>query len=65
MLWTKFFKLDEKINQELKSWKEKVDQIGNKIIGSTLVRLEQTSCSRAECLMGNFITDAMIFGVNI
>ncbi|RZC32901.1 5 nucleotid C domain containing protein, partial [Asbolus verrucosus] len=52
---------DEAINQELVPWKEEVDHQGNKIIGSTLVRLEQNSCSTTECLIGNFITDAMVF----
>ncbi|XP_044258315.1 apyrase-like [Tribolium madens] len=53
---------DKKINEELQPWKKKVDENeSNRIIGRTMVRLEQSSCPMAECLMGNFITDAMVF----
>ncbi|XP_063911898.1 apyrase-like isoform X2 [Zophobas morio] len=52
---------DEEINEELLLWKQEVDRQGNKVIGSTLVRLKQSSCLTAECLMGNVITDAMVF----
>ncbi|RZC39648.1 uncharacterized protein BDFB_009824 [Asbolus verrucosus] len=53
---------DEEINKELVPWKEEVDRKGQKIVGHTIVRLEQSSCPMAECLIGNFITDAMVFG---
>nr|CAH7737873.1 unnamed protein product [Callosobruchus chinensis] len=56
---------DEKINRALLPWKTLVDAQGQKVIGSTLVTLDQTSCQRKECTLGNFITDAMVFGVNI
>ncbi|XP_008201310.3 apyrase [Tribolium castaneum] len=54
---------DKEVNEELQPWKKQVDaNEGNRIIGQTMVRLEQSSCPMAECLMGNFITDAMVFG---
>ncbi|VEN61869.1 unnamed protein product [Callosobruchus maculatus] len=53
---------DENINKELLPWKTLVDAQGQKVIGSTLVSLDQTACQRKECTLGNFITDAMVFG---
>lgn len=56
---------DEKIKEELIPWKKTVDEHeDNRIIGKTMVRLEQSSCPMAECLIGNFITDAMVYAVS-
>jgi hypothetical protein len=54
--------LDDEINEELIPWKQSLD-FQFKVIGSTLVRLEQTSCPMAECLIGDLVTDAMVYAV--
>lgn len=56
---------NEYINEELQPWKESVDEVGNQVLGSTLVKLNQDNCRYAECLIGDFVTDAMVFHVNI
>jgi hypothetical protein len=54
--------LDDEINEELIPWKKSLD-FQFKVIGSTLVRLEQTTCPMTECLIGNLVTDAMVYAV--
>ncbi|VEN61874.1 unnamed protein product [Callosobruchus maculatus] len=52
---------DEKINKDLEPWKRMIDAQGSKIIGSTLVTLDKSACYHAECTLGNFMADAMVF----
>ncbi|CAH1954434.1 unnamed protein product, partial [Acanthoscelides obtectus] len=52
---------DGKINQDLLPWRKLVDEQGQKVVGSTLVTLDHSTCQRNECTLGNFITDAMVF----
>lgn len=61
----KIFNTDSQIDEELEIWKKSVYLHGNRLVGRTLVRLEQSSCTMSECLMGNFVTDAMVFWVLI
>ncbi|KAJ3627081.1 hypothetical protein MTP99_014488 [Tenebrio molitor] len=53
---------DETINQEMQPWKDEIDAVGTKVIGKTLVKLDQTTCRYSECLLGNFVADAMVYG---
>lgn len=56
---------DEEINQELQPWKDIIDVQGEKVIGSTLVTLSKSNCRYAECTLGDFVTDAMVYSVVI
>ncbi|KAJ3665034.1 hypothetical protein Zmor_000550 [Zophobas morio] len=52
---------DDTINQELQPWKDEVDAVGNRVIGSTLVTLDESMCRYSECLLGNFVADVMVY----
>jgi 5'-nucleotidase len=52
---------DATINQEMEPWKDEVDELGDKIVGKTLVTLDQTMCRHSECLLGDFVADAMVY----
>lgn len=49
----------------MQPWKDEIDAVGTKVIGKTLVKLDQTTCRYSECLLGNFVADAMVYGVSI
>lgn len=42
-----------------------VEAEGSVVIGSSLVTLSRTGCYYSECTLGNFVTDAYVFGVSI
>ncbi|KAJ8983904.1 hypothetical protein NQ317_006708 [Molorchus minor] len=52
---------DEQINQDLLPWKTIIDAQGTVVIGSSLVTLDRSKCRYAECTLGNFVTDAMVY----
>ncbi|XP_074040522.1 apyrase [Leptinotarsa decemlineata] len=52
---------DEEINKELLPWKKMVDELGDRVVGSSLVDLSNVDCDRKECTLGNFITDATVY----
>ncbi|VEN61872.1 unnamed protein product [Callosobruchus maculatus] len=47
--------------KDLEPWKRMIYAQGSKIIGSTLVTLDMSACHYAECTLGNFMTDAMVY----
>lgn len=59
--------LDQKIPQDpevlqiLNKYKDKVNNITEKIIGSTAVPLDSRKCGTEECTIGNLITDATVY----
>lgn len=57
--------IDDKINEELEPWAESVDVVGKEVLGSTLVTLNEDNCRYGECLLGDFVTDAMVFEVSL
>ncbi|CAD7087605.1 unnamed protein product [Hermetia illucens] len=52
---------DPEIVNELESWKEAIDIIGNRQVGQTRVTLSRDSCTYEECNLGSFITDALTY----
>lgn len=53
---------DPNITELLEPWKEVVDIQSTVLIGESLVNLG-ASCYSRECLLGNFVTDAMVYAV--
>ncbi|XP_058453625.1 apyrase-like [Malaya genurostris] len=51
---------DPQIVQELLPWKEQVDNLGNKHVGSSRVLLSKTECRVGECNIGDFVADAIV-----
>ena len=57
---------DPSILQEMKPWRKEVHEIGDRVIGETLVFLDGTQwvCRIGECAIGKLITNAMIYDVS-
>ncbi|XP_030377932.1 apyrase isoform X1 [Scaptodrosophila lebanonensis] len=51
---------DNEVLMALKQWQVGIDEVGNQVVGSTLVSLQQAECSRAQCNLGDLYTDAMV-----
>jgi 5'-nucleotidase len=51
---------DPAILEELKPWKEEVDKVGLEEVGQIKTLLYQRDCARAECNIGNFVTDSFV-----
>ncbi|CAH0559286.1 unnamed protein product [Brassicogethes aeneus] len=52
---------NENIDKDLQPWQEEIDQVGNKVLGNSLVHLDGYNCYQKECTMGNMITDAFVY----
>lgn len=57
--------LDPLVVEALKPWRKEINLIGNRVIGRSAVYLQQKECSTGECNLGNFVTDAMLYAVNL
>lgn len=44
----------------MEPFKKEVDEIGQKVLGTTEVKLDQSKCLYGECNIGNFINDAFV-----
>lgn len=53
--------LDDEIMDAIKPWKEKIDQVAIRKIGTVLYPLQKLQCGSEECNLGNFITDAFVY----
>ncbi|KAL1492215.1 hypothetical protein ABEB36_012697 [Hypothenemus hampei] len=53
---------DENIDKLLEPWDALVAAQGEVVVGSSLVTLSKTGCYYRECTLGNFVTDAFVFG---
>lgn len=51
---------DPVIVEELKPWKEEVDKIGQREVGTVKALLYQKDCAFTECNIGSFVTDAFV-----
>lgn len=53
-------KPDPQFVEELKPWKEAVDKIGQREVGTVRTMLWQKDCAFEECNIGDFVTDAFV-----
>ncbi|ETN67026.1 5' nucleotidase [Anopheles darlingi] len=51
---------DADILAAIAPWKASVDEIGERVIGSTAVELAKPPCNFGECVLGNVIADSMV-----
>ncbi|KAI4455137.1 nucleotidase-related [Holotrichia oblita] len=51
---------DLTINELLEPYRLVVEEVGNRVLGTSKVYLDQGSCRYSECNLGNFMTDAMV-----
>nr|XP_017036139.1 apyrase isoform X1 [Drosophila kikkawai] len=51
---------DAIILEAMVPWQHELETMSNRIVGQSRVFLQQSECSRGECNLGNFFTDAML-----
>ncbi|KAF3049014.1 hypothetical protein E8E11_004191 [Didymella keratinophila] len=53
-------KQDEGLQAQIKSWRGPFEEFAAEVLGNSEVELDQTTCQRQECLLGDFMADAML-----
>lgn len=53
-------KQDEGLQAQIESWRGPFEEFAAEVLGSSEVELDQTTCQRQECLLGDFMADAML-----
>ncbi|KAH8245444.1 hypothetical protein KR032_010464, partial [Drosophila birchii] len=51
---------DDVVLGAMAPWQDELETMSNRIVGQSRVFLQQSECSRGECNLGNFFTDAML-----
>ncbi|XP_020804965.1 apyrase isoform X2 [Drosophila serrata] len=51
---------DAIVLEAMAPWQDELETMSNRIVGQSRVFLQQSECSRGECNLGNFFTDAMV-----
>ncbi|KAF2675802.1 5'-nucleotidase [Lentithecium fluviatile CBS 122367] len=52
-------KQDEGLQSQIDAWREPFAEFAGEVLGSTTVELDQTTCQQKECLLGDYMADAM------
>lgn len=53
-------KQDEDLQEEIEAWRIPFEEFAAEVLGTTEVELDQTTCQQQECLLGDFMADAML-----
>lgn len=53
-------KQDVDLQAQIKSWRGPFEEFAAEVLGTSEVELDQTTCRRQECLLGDFMADAML-----
>ena len=53
-------KMDEDLEKQIKAWREPFEKFAAEKVGETKTELDQTTCQKADCLLGQVMTDAML-----
>ncbi|KAJ8113092.1 hypothetical protein OPT61_g4701 [Boeremia exigua] len=53
-------KQDDDLQSQIKSWRGPFEEFAAEVLGTSEVELDQTTCRRQECLLGDFMADAML-----
>ncbi|KAF2732534.1 5`-nucleotidase protein-like protein [Polyplosphaeria fusca] len=51
---------DADLQAEIEDWAQPFEEFANEVMGTSNVELDQTTCQRQECLLGDFMADAML-----
>ncbi|KAF1828500.1 Metallo-dependent phosphatase [Decorospora gaudefroyi] len=51
---------DEDLQEQIDAWREPFDEYAAEVIGTSEVVLDQSTCQEQECLLGDFMADAML-----
>jgi 2',3'-cyclic-nucleotide 2'-phosphodiesterase (5'-nucleotidase family) len=53
-------KQDTKLQAQIKEWRGPFEEFAAQVLGKSEVELDQSTCQRQECLLGDFMADAML-----
>lgn len=53
-------KQDEDLQRQVKEWRGPFEKFAAEVMGKSEVVLDQTTCQQGECLLGDFMADAML-----
>jgi 2',3'-cyclic-nucleotide 2'-phosphodiesterase (5'-nucleotidase family) len=53
-------KQDQGLQTQIESWRGPFEEFAAEVLGNSEVELDQTTCQRQECLLGDFMADAML-----
>ncbi|KAH6629209.1 hypothetical protein C7974DRAFT_463327 [Boeremia exigua] len=51
---------DTELQAQIESWRGPFEEFAAEVLGTSEVELDQTACRRQECLLGDFMADAML-----
>lgn len=51
---------DPKLQSQIKKWREPFEEFAAEVLGESKVLLQQSNCREEECILGNFMADAMV-----
>ncbi|KAF2117395.1 5`-nucleotidase protein-like protein [Lophiotrema nucula] len=51
---------DEQLQEQIEAWAEPFQAFASEVLGTSNVVLDQTTCQQQECLLGDFMADAML-----
>lgn len=51
---------DADLQAQIESWRGPFEEFAAEVLGTSNVELDQTTCQRQECLLGDFMADAML-----
>jgi len=50
---------DEELQEQIDEWRVPFEEFAAEVLGESKVNLDQTTCQKKECLLGDFVADAM------
>jgi 2',3'-cyclic-nucleotide 2'-phosphodiesterase (5'-nucleotidase family) len=53
-------KQEPELQAQIKDWRGPFEKFAAEVLGTSKVELDQTSCQKGECLLGDFMSDAML-----
>ncbi|KAL5433467.1 hypothetical protein PMIN07_011374 [Paraphaeosphaeria minitans] len=53
-------KQDENLQAQINAWRGPFEEFAKEVLGVSNVELDQTTCQQKECLLGDFMADAML-----
>ncbi|KAM3445495.1 hypothetical protein NHJ13734_000408 [Beauveria thailandica] len=53
-------KFEKSLQDKILAWRKPFEEFSNKVIGTTKNELDQTTCQKEDCLLGQAMTDAML-----
>jgi len=51
---------DEDLQEQIEEWRIPFEEFAAEVLGTSEVELDQTTCQQQECLLGDFMADAML-----